>query len=165
MLWMALPELPPELLALIFVAFVQPYPLGVPEHRTLNTILGVSSRWRDVALTTPCLWTNIQIRIHADTTHHKLSLIKINTVEQLQRSLPHKVALLLDISAGFPSLPLITDFFLTLIPYLPRLEHLVMRCDGSILSMLPGIYRLPHRLHSFFDKYDRSSPRSPIVRA
>lgn len=154
-------RLPPELLAEVFMNRL-PAELSPTrdENDNIMVLSHVCKHWRDVALTTPMLWSAMSThKITSQNFQSKISLADIWLTRLRQPSLSY----LLSGSEGLDTTKLMADFVL------PRCRHAELR----VVSLPPRLGPLPnlksldiHSRRQNFDPFTRESPlilESPAV--
>ncbi|KAJ7756282.1 hypothetical protein B0H16DRAFT_1539243 [Mycena metata] len=118
-------NLPPEILAQVFVHFLPAYPEFPPLSGRLSPLLlcQICQEWRAIALSTPSLWSAIRITTPTDVdvpeSHEVLKLEILKTWLTRSRNCP----LSLSLSGSSQSL-LLSDFLDAIASHCGRWEHL-----------------------------------------
>ena len=135
-------RLPPELLALVFLFSQVPGLETLAPIRRLPTVSQVCRRWREVALSSPALWTEIVLDCRKDTSRATWSRY-IDCMLQRSRECPLKVyiALTQNRHISHPSVE-------SLISHSHRWSVAKICCTSSTIHAIQRLHRKLPSLHS-----------------
>ncbi|KZP26758.1 hypothetical protein FIBSPDRAFT_928435 [Athelia psychrophila] len=126
-------RIPPETLSNIFTAFMPDNPPKAHDCNSPVVLACVCRRWRDIALSTPQLWTSFHLMLVHSTIHHDKRTAK--TWPSRSGALPLTIKLGFDQAPWFYKLaPEASDVLAILFPHAHRWRKLICRLDCELLA-------------------------------
>lgn len=148
----AINTLPPEILAQIFLANIDPDDRTDRDgHKFLSRMKSVCWLWRDIALSTPALWTNINLGENAWWTRSVQASLSARLKEAFMRSRDASLDIVIDLGRMDQKYFSDMEIIITedILPHLYRSRslHLLLRDRNATRSLIPIKGQLP-RLES-----------------
>jgi hypothetical protein len=156
--------LPNEIISEFFIHVIPPYPLRAPTTGPFSpTALGqICHKWRDIALSTPVLWSSLSITLEYRTLKKKFMFLET----WLSRSRSHPVSISLIDQRGEVGLAEINRFLQAICLHASHLDYLELRLPlgDSNLPLLQQPMPLLSSVELFCDRVDTEAP-VPVFQA